>query len=300
VSSILNQSKKKAIPIVKKPLILGTANFNRDYRLNRTIDFDAQEILKCAFDNGIQRLDVSDTYLGAYNEIQKSGLKWKLNAKIVLSLNSRNYYVEILEKVLELSRNIPKAKIENLMIHNGSSMPKSSLDEAFESMNLIAKDLGFEPSGISFYPDDTNQMSVKKLTLIQIPLNVLDHRGLDLHVNSGVFSKIEGVQARSLYLRGLLLSEPEAPKLKTNLQLDEVNKFVTWCKISSIDPLFACFNFVYHLSFVTSIVVGVNSGDELVANLDALRDSEKYKIEADFTRFKSSNLALIDPRNWKS
>lgn len=300
MSSILNQSKKGEIPIVKKSLVLGTANFNRDYRLNNTIDFDAQEILKFAFDNGIERLDVSDTYLGAYNEIMKSGLKWKLNAKIVLPFNSRNYYTEILEKVLELSTRIPKAKIENLMIHNGSSMPKSSLDEAFESMNLIAKDFGFERSGISFYPDDIKQMSVKQLKLIQIPLNVLDHRGLDLLFSSGTFLRLEGVQARSLYLRGLLLSELEAPNLKTTLQLDDVNKFLTWCKISSIDPLFACFNFVYHLSFVTSIVVGVNSRDEIVTNLEALRDSEKYKIEADFTRFKSSNLALIDPRNWKS
>jgi aryl-alcohol dehydrogenase-like predicted oxidoreductase len=254
--------------------------------------------LTTAFENGIECLDVSNAYDGAYQEIEKSGIGWNVNAKIVLSGNSTNYLGEIDQKVSELLEAIPKVHINCLMIHNSSKLSKSNLENALECMRAVGNKFGVSDIGLSLYPDDEEKMMFSGVDTLQIPINILDQRIFATAINSVKVTKISNVQARSIFLRGLLSTVNIPLPLVDKLELNEVKFFHEWCKSEQVNPTFACINFIYHLSFINSIVIGVNSTSELINNLNAVDQSKRYKLETDFRNFKSTNIELIDPRRW--
>jgi aryl-alcohol dehydrogenase-like predicted oxidoreductase len=279
-------------------LLLGTANFSKKYRLSSEEPFYAQQLLVTAFENGINCLDVSDAYDGAYYEIKRSEISWNLNAKIVLSDSPGSYLKEINQKVIDLSRAIPKAHINSLMIHNGSKLSKSNLENALDAMRSVGEKFGVSNIGLSLYPDDEDKIMFSGVNTLQVPVNVLDQRIFTSSANSDNVKEISNVQARSIFLRGLLSTFNIPQPLVDKLELDDVKFFHEWCKSEQVNPTFACINFVYHLSFIDSIVIGVNSTSELINNLNAVDQSKRYKLETDFRSFKSANIELIDPRRW--
>ena len=283
---------------MSKSLVLGTANFSDNYRLSNGEPFCAQDILITAFENGIECLDVSNAYDGAYQEIEKSGLAWTINAKIVLSGSSTNYLSEIDQKVSELVKAIPRVRINCLMIHNSSKLSKDNLESALDATRSVGEKFGVSNIGLSLYPDDEDKMMLSGVNTLQIPVNILDQRIFTSIVNSGSMTKISNVQARSIFLRGLLSTVNIPQQLVDKLELNDVNLFHEWCKSENVNPTFACINFVYHLNFINSIVMGVNSTSELMNNLNAVDQSKRLKLETDFRSFKSTNIGLIDPRRW--
>ena len=283
---------------VEKSLVLGTANFSKNYRFSENELFSAQDLLKTAFENGIDCLDVSNAYDGAYHEIKQSGIGWRLNAKIVLSDSPRNYLKEVNQKVLDLLKVIPKAQINCLMIHNSSKLSKGELESAMEAMRIVGNRLGISNTGLSLYPDDEDKMVINGSNTIQIPVNILDQRICLSIINRDKVSNIPNVQARSIFLRGLLSNLDTSQSVVGEKDLTDLKLFHKWCNTNEVNPTFACINFVYHLNAIDTIILGVNSKIELINNLRAVDESKEYKLEADFRDFKSLNLNLIDPRRW--
>ena len=287
----MNKSEKK--------VLLGTANFSRSYRLSEPDNFSPQDVLTTAFENGINCLDVSDSYEGAYSEIKKSGFAWSLNSKLVLNLTSRNYQQEISSQVTKILEAVPKAQITSLLIHNGSKLSQSCLEDAIDSLRIVGERFGISNVGVSLYPDDNSKMKIEGLNTIQIPINILDQRVLSTPFDADKISKIRYFQARSIFLRGLLSSPDILHSLASKLELTEVTLFHSWCIENEIDPIFACINFIYHTDSINSIVMGVHSRKEFLRNLKALEDSKAHKLGINFEAFQSTNLELIDPRRWR-
>jgi aryl-alcohol dehydrogenase-like predicted oxidoreductase len=282
-----------------KSIALGTANFSDSYRLSGKEPFSAQDILITAFENGIDCLDVSDAYDGAYREIEKSGINWKLNAKIVLSDSHGSHLKEVNQKVVDLLEDIPKAQIHCLMIHNSSKLSGTILENALEAIETIRKRFYIDNVGLSLYPDDEDKIVINSINTIQIPVNILDQRIFSSPMMSNQANKISDVQARSIFLRGLLANSDTSQSVVGEKDLTDLKLFHKWCSTNEVNPIFACINFVYHLNFIDTIVLGVNSKRELMNNLKAIEESKAYKIKTDFKNFKSTNLNLIDPRRWK-
>ncbi len=282
-----------------KQLLLGTANFSNSYRLSGGEPFSAQDVLIAAFDNGIDCLDVSDAYEGAYQEIGRSGISWKLNAKMVLSDRPSSYLKEVSQKVKDLLQAIPKAQINCLMIHNSSKLSKRNLENALDTMRIVGDRFGISNVGLSLYPDDEGKIMNNASNTIQIPVSILDQRICSSFISSDKEMKTTKIQARSIFLRGLLSSLDIPQSAVNEKDLTDLKLFHEWCKRSEVDPIFACINFVYHLNFIDTIVLGVNSKRELINNLKAMNESKEHRIKTDFRNFKSTNLNLIDPRRWR-
>ena len=88
-----------------------------------------------------------------------------------------------------------------------------------ECLNQIKKEGLIDNFGISVYnPEDVNaSLDYKEINVIQVPINIFDHR----LINSGLLKKLKGknyiILARSIYLQGLFFILPE--KLPKNLQV---------------------------------------------------------------------------------
>ena len=286
--------------ILKKELILGTANFNRSYRLSQKTNFEATKLLIKAYENGINTLDISNSYNGAYGFVADTGLDWKLNAKIVLPEQKKSLEYEIRLKVLEIFELMPKVKISNLMIHNISDVSSFGINAVSIALRKIAKEFEIKKIGISLYPEQILNISSENFDLIQIPINVVDQRVLTRNILENFLQPYNQVQARSIYLRGLLASSSEIFEQKDQLELNTITLFKDWCRGKGLNPSFVCMNFVYHLSFVTQIIFGANDINELNENIDYFNKSKFTKINIPYKDFESNNLKLIDPRYWNS
>jgi len=285
--------------MVTKSLALGTANFSNGYRLTSGEPFSAQDVLIAAFESGIDCLDVSDAYEGAYQEIGRSGIRWKLNAKMVLSGHPSSYLKEVNQKVKDLLQAVPRAQINCLMIHNSTNLSKKSLENALDVMRVVGERFGVSNTGLSLYPDDEDKIMINGSNTIQIPISILDQRICSSSIFRDKRMKSTKIQARSIFLRGLISSFDTPQSFIKDEDLSDLKLFHKWCKFNEVDPIFACINFVYHLNFIDTIVLGINSKKELLINLKAIDESRRHRIKTDFKSFKSANLELIDPRRWK-
>ena len=146
--------------------------------------------------------------------------------------------------------------------------------------------------------DDENKIMINGSITIQIPVNILDQRICSSIINSDKVSNIPNVQARSIFLRGLLSNLDNSQSVVGEKDLTDLKLFHKWCNTSEVNPTFACINFVYHLNTIDTIILGVNSKIELINNLRAVDESKEHKLKVDFRDFKSLNLNLIDPRRW--
>jgi len=286
--------------ILKKELILGTANFNRSYRLSQKTNFEATKLLTKAYENGINTLDISNSYSGAYGFVADTGLDWKLNAKIVLPEQKKRLEHEIRLKVLEIFELMPKVKISNLMIHNIADVSSFRIDAVGIALREVAKEFAIKKIGISLYPEQISNISSENFDLIQLPINVVDQRVLTRNILENFLQPHNQVQARSIYLRGLLASPSEIFEQKDQLNSDTITLFKDWCRGENLNPSFVCMNFVYHLNFVTQIIFGANDINELNENVDYFNKSKITKINIPYKNFESTSLKLIDPRYWNS
>jgi aryl-alcohol dehydrogenase-like predicted oxidoreductase len=283
---------------LEKELILGTANFSHLYRKAQNKEFSAVEILVTAFENGITTLDISNSYVDAYKFVADSNLSWNINAKIVLPEHITQLDNEIRLKVIDIFEQIPRIKICSLMIHNITDVSSFSINDVSTALRKVAGEFDIKKIGISLYPEQISKISAENFDVIQIPVNVLDQRVFKENILQSFLQQHTQVQARSIYLRGLLTTALEPFKSKDRVNADSVTLFKEWCQAKNLNTSFVCMNFVYHLNFITNIVFGANNVNELKENIDCFKKSKAAKIKIPYKNFESTNLELIDPRYW--
>ena len=114
--------------------------------------------------------------------------------------------------------------------------------------------------GISIYYPQELKLCVNKLfSYIQIPINVIDRRwSFDKIIELKNKHKVK-IIARSIFLRGLLLKKSNWPTwFKESYKLNKVfDHLIRDLKIK--DRMSLCLRYIHSLTFIDSIVIGVNS-----------------------------------------
>jgi aryl-alcohol dehydrogenase-like predicted oxidoreductase len=282
----------------KKELLLGTANFNSLYRISQQNEFEPLNLLETAYEKGIRTLDISNSYIDAYKFVAETNLHWKINAKIVMSGDQNDLQQHLKIKVTEIREQMPNTKISTLMIHNLSDVTMYTMEEIISSLRQIAQEFDIEKIGVSLYPEQINELVTEHFDVIQIPINVLDQRVLRTSImNMSIANKFQ-LQARSIYLRGLLSTSANFSVMPNSVDTSSVDLFKKWCVDHNLSPSFVCLNFVYHLDNVSQIIFGANDVTELLENIDFFNKSESTTLEIPYSDFQNTNLKLIDPRYW--
>jgi aryl-alcohol dehydrogenase-like predicted oxidoreductase len=281
-----------------KELLLGTANFNSLYRISQQNKFQPLNLLETAYEKGIRTLDISNSYIDAYKFVAETNLHWKINAKIAIYGDQKNLQQQLRIKVIEISEQMPNTKISILMIHNLSDVTKYTMEEISSILRQIAQEFDIEKIGVSLYPEQINDLITENIDVIQIPINVLDQRVLRTRImNMSIANKFQ-LQARSIYLRGLLSTSTDFSVKLNSVDTSSVDLFKKWCMDHNLNTSFVCLNFVYHLDNVSQIIFGANNVNELLENIDFFNKSESITLEIPYSDFQNTNLRLIDPRYW--
>jgi aryl-alcohol dehydrogenase-like predicted oxidoreductase len=168
--------------------------------------------------------------------------------------------------------------------------------------------LGLKEAGLArkvgatvYTPEDVRAfLSFEEMDAIQVPINILDHRLITTGLLDELRSREIIVFARSIFLQGLFFLNPrELPSGMRAcrpylIELKEISKKANM----SIAQL--AFRFVRDLPGITSLVLGVETTEQLKENLSLLNtNSLPDEIQQEILeKFKDIEEEIINPSKW--
>lgn len=281
-------------------LELGTANFGVPYGITNEgeplTNFEIDSILQYCIDKSIKSIDTAIGYKDSHKRLMESNVSMK-DFKITtkFSLTEIGNPNKLLAKLISEISNFGIAKFERILIHD--DIRNESL--SFKKINLVLDEIlkqGLANQvGISCYSEDSLVIAALNLPAVncfQIPYNICTRNQFNESNLKQLSDNGYSFTLRSIFMQGVLLSKDV--RLFTKLDLmNEMRAFLNSCAELNKTPLEACISFAYQTEWAKSIVVGVNSLNQL-KKIHSISKSEKIMIE----NFPLFDVAKSDPRSW--
>ena len=208
-------------------------------------------------------------------------------------------FIDNLEKKLQTQIKYLKVKkFYAMLFHNSKDLNSSNGKKLLNELIKLKKKNYFDKLGVSIY--DTyelkNTFKIFKPEIVQVPINIFDQRILNTKWIKYFKKKKILIQARSIFLQGLILSDIKDLKyykFKSKLQY-HLQKLNHWCINKKISRVEACILFVKNIKEIDLITVGFESENEFIEIIKTFKKNRKL----DFSQFKISEKKIIDPRKW--
>ena len=296
-------------------LVLGTVQLGMKYGLNNTHGQPTKEesfaILDAALANGIDAFDTAYAYgtaedvLGEW--IQSRKLKGKVKVISKMRPHALNDYpdgiaaVEVVEK--ELEKSLARLHLDTLDGYLFHSPHYIYLSHMVEGMRKMKEQGRIQNIGVSIYNEgEALQAAELGVDYVQVPYNAFDQR-----LDATDFFDIAGknnvtVFARSPFLQGLLLIQPDKLPGHLSYLRPHLEQFIAITKRHGLTPAEAAFRFADVASQGDRIVFGVDTRTQLIEDIGFLQSSSS-KSESDFVAeiraaFKDLNHGAINPSLW--
>lgn len=294
---------------------IGTVQLGKTYgidTLGKPSDEEAQSILKYSMDNGINVFDTAPDYGDSEKIIGKFlSSHPKPDTCVVTKLDCHYYDKDIWENKEIISRKIRedfnlscrKLGLDKLPVYLVHHAPAAFKNDGIvlDVLNEIKSEGKIGSAGVSLYTGDELKRCIddRRVGVVQIPFNILDRRLavsglLDMAKKRGL-----AVFARSTYLQGLLLMEPERIPEHLNEAVGPVKELRSIAEKSGRSIKELCLKYVLSLSGIDSIVVGINSIEQIRENIKVFDSGplDKEIIEA-VDRIPIPPEDILNPGNW--
>ena len=217
------------------------------------------------------------------------------------SVSSDKIFNQI-KKSIDCSKNNLKVDfIPICLLHDPSDM-LSFNGNVVESLIKLKNEGHIGKIGVSVYtPDDVKKfLKIKNFEVIQLPLNIFDLRLLKNGLLRKLFEEKKMIFARSVFLQGLFFLHPDKLPKKISMAqkpLQELHKISAEVGIS-VSSL--AMGFVRSFEEITSMVIGVDSVEQLKNNIDLmdapiLSDQIKHRV---FNISDNMPEKIINPALW--
>jgi aryl-alcohol dehydrogenase-like predicted oxidoreductase len=284
-----------------KQLILGTANFSRDYGIssqNKIATEEIEQILNFAQESGINHFDTAKSYgdaellLGKFlNKSQPLYIDSKISSP---ECESENSIVNAVKASIEVL-GIPK--LNTLYLHNSDLLVGANSFVIKQGMEKVVN-LGLvDYLGVSVYTLKQLQEAKTRFPLVsvfQILENICDRRLIHLKELMDFTNNGNVINIRSVFLQGLLLIKSK--NLPSNLYAatKSIENLSKYSKENSVSVLDLCIAYVKDIPWVSSYVVGVESTSQLT---EIVKSSFVLKEDWE-TKISPLPDELKDPRFW--
>lgn len=291
---------------------LGTVQFGVPYGLSNNGDAPTLdtvfEILSFAIQNGIHHFDTARAYglaeerLGLFlKEYRVQRQKFSISTKLQpLSSNSKQPYSDAKES-LDVSLNfLGLEKIDTLMVHRWENWKNLDIRKALNQYKKHFGCFGVSVLNVEEFKEALLDLDIK---YIQLPFNILDWRWRTPEIHKLIRKRSDiTFQCRSVFLQGLLLKPQNSPIKDFDIRPIYQNLSDVKEKFNRKTFEDLCYAYVQSVPWVNSLVFGVDSLDQLQANLISLkqvplRTEETALIEKLFTE-KSVPENLLSPALW--
>ena len=283
---------------------IGTANFTKSYGVMKLQAVPSDEIKKISLIMTKFEIMKIDTAL-AYSVPPTESLEWEAdffrNRGVTTKFAIKNFKSSASESEIvdAFQSNLGRKnliKYKNVLVHDFSDLQGQ---KAFLTLQVLNKLKSFgltEGIGFSAYNSAEIDFALNlfRPDVIQVPLNIFDQR----LINSGHINMIKNmgirVQARSIFLQGLLLLKSGA--IPTGFEFAS-NHFKKWWKFvesSSLNSLELCLSFISSLTEIDDYIIGVNDA----VQLEQILKAELSQNELNSNRLAIADIDLLDPRRW--
>lgn len=280
-------------------IALGTAQFDKDYginRINRKFTYKQKKnLVSFVKKNNIKTIDTAYAYKNAEKDLGRIGVK---NFEIITKLPKLKKTTSIETQVTSAtSTSLEKLKLKSLyglLIHNLDDLNSKNRNEYLNTLKKLKKNKIVKKIGVSLY----NIQDLKKIMrywipdIIQVPYSILDRRLNERSVLKKIKKQKIEVHARSIFLQGLLIKKNNKKKFKKWSNI--FDNWFLWCKKNKVEPFQAAYLYVKKNDNIKKIIIGIDDIKQIQSIIEI-----KKKITK-FPNLKCKDKKLLNPFNWSS
>ncbi|TSC87204.1 MAG: oxidoreductase [Parcubacteria group bacterium Gr01-1014_8] len=300
--------------MTKSRLVLGTTQLGMRYGLNNSIGQPSKEqafeILDAALEGGIDTFDIAYAY-GTAEDVMGEWIESrnvrdrifvisKMKPHVLNDYPDGTKAVDIVLAEIEKSlKRLRLKKLDGYLLHTPSYVYLAHVIAGLHK----AKEQGLVGNiGVSVYDEhEALQGAELALDYIQIPSNVLDQRMEKTVFWELVRKNNVTVFARSPFLQGLLLMEPEHIPPHLAYARPHVEKLRSIAGENNLSPAQAALLFSYIRSKAKHIVFGAESVTQLAENIATTKHAkESAWMEEIDKSFSNIERAVVNPSLWST
>lgn len=281
-------------------LLLGAASFGSRYGIANTSfasESEVKEIVLEAKKLGIQGFDTAPAYGDSEQLLGTADLRGFLLYSKISGFASPVAFRANVQSVRDSVSRLGVDMLEGVTFHSSEAFLRNP-KESLETIEFLTDEGLIRSWGVSVYEVDElhRVLDAAQPHYIQCPTNVLDQRFLSEAVLARVRERDVALQARSLFLQGLLLTNPHDLPPRFKAWKREVILVHDYAKTHGLSVIELCILSIGGRAEVSQTVVGVNSLKQ-VNELGSL-NTNTVAFD-DLAHLASDDEMLIDPRRWK-
>lgn len=287
---------------------LGTVTFGLNYGISNTCGktppFAVRRILSAAWEAGIRLIDTAPHY-GNSEEIIGKSLPRTYSFQIVTKVpafGKERFDAgdgKTLRETFRTSlRRLRQERLKGLLLHNADELFRPGGEILYQAASSVVQEGLVAKLGVSVYTREQIERVLANypIGLIQVPVNIFDHRLIDSGLLKELHAQGVEIHARSPFLQGIIFMEPGSLGSFFASMQPQLARFHQELKYRGIRPVTAALAFLMAIEEIDTIIIGVNTLEQLVSNM---RDYEEAKsVHLDFCQFKVDNETVINPILW--
>ncbi len=278
-------------------IAIGTANLGMAYGITNKYamkESDAIEILRFANSKGIRDFDTAPDYGMAEELVSKANLSQDSRIQVKIPTSVGTDLGNIRSSIARSLQTLNIEKAHTILFHNPTLYKSDNFSCIVEQ--LVADGLTSHV-GISCYSSEEvfeAKLKCAAISAFQVPENVLDRRLVD---NQQILELAESgclIQIRSIFLQGLLLLQPSDLPSSLSSCRKYIESLQQFAQDNNVSVLQLCVHYALQIKWADSIVLGVNSKEQVREIIDATQKNSLI----DWQKIDPIPEPLIDPRNW--
>jgi aryl-alcohol dehydrogenase-like predicted oxidoreductase len=286
---------------------IGTAQFGFPYGISNAFGKPGPEevtrIIDVAQLGGIKIIDTAHEY-GDSEAVLGHCLEKHSNFNIVtktLPLRKSHVTHSDVERMLaafhlSLGR-LRQPSIYALLVHHAGDLLAEDGERLMDALSILKTRRLVQRVGVSVYDQQELDAVIERfpVDIVQLPFSIIDQR---LLANGSLASlKLAGVEvhARSIFLQGLLLMEPDNLAEHFLAAQDALRRLRSYSHERGQTPLETALHFVAGREEIDCAIIGVSRHEELEEIIAASRTNSAVE---DYSGFALDDEAILNPARW--
>jgi len=289
---------------------LGTVQFGLNYGISNTVgqtpEAEVAEILQLAAQRDVQVLDTAAGYGDSEDvlgqTLQRDHLFRIVTKTPALDADSawRSPSGKLIQTFQQSLIRLQQSQVYGLLIHRVADLFAPAGVEIWEAMQDLQHQGLVQKIGASIYTGEDLNSLLAQFTpdLVQLPINVFDQRLLQ----SGHLQRLKQldveIHARSVFLQGLLLMEPEQLPESLHHVSSKLASYRKFIAQGGLSPLAAAYGFVSQIPEIDCVLVGVNTVQQFQEILNVAQGLQAFDPQ-DFQTFSCTDPTIVNPATWR-
>ena len=287
-------------------ICLGTAQFGFKYGVANSTgvptDSEVRKILDFCILNDILFIDTAQAYgnsevrLGSLSPTPNS---FKFVSKLAPS-DSKRSKNEIILSLIESTNRLKTPKMFGFMAHRSEQLKDQNILNAFQDLKYSGL---IDHYGASVYTpvDAIKVINTKGVSIVQIPMNIIDRRWLDLNIFELAAEKNVKIFIRSIFLQGLFFLSKDELIIKNmkwaTKEMESFNELLNSTRLS-IEQL--TFSLLSSLPGNPIIIMGLENINQLKSNLTTWESiyTINYNSQTWWDNLPNFSKRILNPSLW--